>query len=124
MSAFPHKRFGNLLNIQYRVHGNKRVSIVQENNQDSLEGKATSRNVTCCIVSDYDHQKAREQSQKRKKLGTTIREQLAKLKKHLTANKLTLEVRQYHLDKNVFENTLEKCEEQEFKRLRIGRNVN
>lgn len=96
MNSFPHKRFGHLLNVQYRT----------EDKNNNLEGGATSRNVTCCIVSDYDRQIARECSQQLKTVGTTVKQRLVKLKKHLTASKLTLEVRQYHLDQNVYDNTL------------------
>ena len=121
MTSFPHKRFGHLLGIQYRVDGKNKVRIVndfQDNDEYSkinLQGGATSRNVTCCIVSDYDRQIARERSQQMKTVGTTVKQRLAKLKKHITATKLTLEVRQYHLDKNVCQHTRKQYDDQQAK---------
>ena len=127
MNTFPHKRFGHLLDIQYRVEDKIKVKLVnasQDNKQYTqvnLEGGATSKNVTCCIVSDYDRQIARERSQHLKSVGTTVKQRLDKLKKHLTASKLTLEVRQYHLDKNVYNNTKQQYDNGQLKKTETRR---
>ena len=105
---FPHKRLSHLHNYHYKDHGNGQVTIrhAREDNINyekiNLNGGATSKNVTCTIVSDYDRQRARERSQKLKEEGTVLKERLAKIKKHMTSTKLTIEGRHYHMDKAVY----------------------
>ena len=106
---FPHKRLSHLHNFHYRDSGNGKISIkhARENDVDysaiNLQGGATSMNVTSTIVSDYDRQVARERSQKLKEEGLTIKERLAKIKKHMTATKLTIDGRHYHMDRTVYQ---------------------
>ena len=106
---FPHERLSHLHNYHYKVQGNGAVSIVHAREDDinyreiNLDGGATSKHVTCTIVSDYDRQKARERSQKLKQEGTTLKGRLAKIRKHMTSTKLTIEGRHYHMDKAVYD---------------------
>lgn len=105
---FPHKRLSHLHNYHYKVQNNGHVSIkhAREDEIDyqkiNLNGGATSKNVTSIIVSDYDRQRARERSQKLKDEGTTLKDRLAKIRKHMTSTKLTIDARHYHMDKAVY----------------------
>ena len=53
-------------------------------------------------MSDLDRQSARERIQKLKKEGTTIRQRLAKIKKHITSTTMTIDARHYHFDHNIW----------------------
>ena len=55
------------------------------------------------IVSEVDRQTARERLQKCKEEGETKRERIMKIQKKLTAGKLVLDGRSYHLDRTVLE---------------------
>ena len=98
--------------IHYRDNGNGKVEIryadkeSSKRNEINLNGGVTSRDLTCTIVSDYDRQRARERSQKLKEEGTTVRERLAKTRKHMTSTKLTIDGRHYHIDKYVYKHVL------------------
>ena len=54
-------------------------------------------------MSDLDRQRARERIQKLKEEGTTIRQRLAKIKKHITSTTMTIDARHYHFDHNILD---------------------
>ena len=108
-NLFPCNRLPHLLKIEYQDTGEGRVIVRHAREEDinyaqiNLDGGATSRHVTCTIVSDNDRQVARERSQKLKEEGSTLKERLEALKKHLTSAKLTIKAREYELSKTVYE---------------------
>ena len=55
------------------------------------------------ILSEVDRQKSRERVQKREREGDTRRNRILKIQKKLTAGKLVLNGRSYHLDHTVLE---------------------
>ena len=73
----------------------------RDENNLNFQGGATSQYVACNIMSEVDRQEAREHNFKRKIEGTTAVERLNKITKRITSGKLTLDVRQSHLDINV-----------------------
>ena len=128
LKIFPHKRLEHLHNIHYRDSGKGIVTLVHASDADNsneniinLDGGATSRHVSCTIMSDYDRQKARERIQKMKEEGTTVRQRLAKLKKHITLTSMTIDARHYHLDGHILEHGYEKKEYESNKKVEARR---
>ena len=52
-------------------------------------------------MSEVDRQNARQQIQDNKDVGLTVKQRLDKINRLLTAGKMTLDVRKYHLDFNI-----------------------
>ena len=77
---------------------NKAVSVDTNLN---FKGGNTARYVSTTIMSEVDRQAAREEIQKYKDEGMTLKECLDKINRTLTSGKMTLNVRKYHLDFNI-----------------------
>ena len=63
------------------------------------------------IMAEIDRQDARERNQNNKTIGKTRRERIMAITKKLTAGKLVLDGRSYHLDQNVLDQVKRKQEE-------------
>ena len=80
------------------VKSHKGLSNAKQNiNLDGL----TAQYVTNTIISETDRQIARQRIQKLKTEGMTLRERIAKINRRLTAGKMVLDLRKYHLDDSI-----------------------
>ena len=68
-------------------------------------------------MSDLDRQRARKRNQKLKEEGKTLQEHLEKIKKHLTAARLTIGGRYYHMDDTVLDKALDRKSDNDEKEL-------
>ena len=86
----------NELKVELKCNkiGNKTTNL-------NFNGGSTARYVSTTIMSEVDRQSAREHIQKMKDEGLTVKERLDKINRTLTAGKMTLDVRKYHLDFNI-----------------------
>ena len=89
-------RFGPVIRYE-------RNEINQNNNYINFTSGVTARHVAGMIMTEVDRQEARQRNQAMRQTGTTAREQLMNITRRLTAGRLTIEGRHYHLDKNVLE---------------------
>ena len=122
--------FGALLikklhNVEY-LENHAKVSMkcrsLNEYNDLNLKDGIMAQYVSMTILTESDRQATREQNQKLKKEGNTIRDILSKINKKLTAGKLTLDVRQYGLTSNVRDHVKLKSDEELAKKRRYELN--
>ena len=64
---------------------------------------AVARHVSSTIMTEVDQQEAREQNLQLREEGTTARERINAINRRMTAGRLTIEGRHYHLDQNVLD---------------------
>ena len=101
-----------LHNVEYSERNGK-VTLVckSENSYDKVdlnfnEG-VTAQYVATTILTESDRQVARQQSQRMKEEGTTLKERLNKITRVLTAGKMTIEARNYGLSKTIRDHALD-----------------
>ena len=103
---FPLETKGYLHDVNYVEKGGK-VYLKSVKHVDSsmsklnFKGGAIAQHVASNIMTEVDRQIARERNQMMKTEGTTKRERILAIKKRMTAGKLVLDGRSYHLDMNV-----------------------
>ena len=81
-------------------------------NNLNFDRGAMAQHVADTILGEVDRQKARERVQKRKREGDTRRNRILKIQKKLTAGRLVLDGRSYHLDHSVLDHVERRRAEQ------------
>lgn len=72
----------------------------------NFNGGITAQHVSNTLLSSVDRQKARERLQKMKEEGSTKKQRLDELTRKITAAKMTLDIRQYILDDNIYDHVV------------------